>query len=134
MMSEPTGREEVDDALKLEEELDEEDRRIARREERFKAQVEKIIQRLKDREAKVEFPRERLTEIREWVEEKNPVWHAEEYFAKQIRGMVIFKRLVALSTISTVNPLNTLVIGDPATGKSEIGLSLIHISEPTRPY
>lgn len=102
--------EEVD----LEGELDEEETRLKRREERFKAQVEKIISSLKQREEKIEFPAERMAEIREWIHEKNPVLHAENYFAKQIKGMIIFKRLIALSTISTINPLNTLVIGDPS--------------------
>jgi len=134
MSSRRVNRENIDESgaeENLEEELDEEETRLKRREERFKAQVEKIISSLKQREEKIEFPEERMAQIREWIHEKNPVLHAENYFAKQIKGMIIFKRLIALSTISTINPLNTLVIGDPSTGKSEIGLAYQEVTPRT---
>jgi len=100
--------------LEIEEELDAEEQKIKRREERYKAQVEKIIANLRSREKPITFTKERMAIIKGFVEEKNPVLHAENYFAKRIKGMIIFKRLIALSTISVTNPINTLVIGDPS--------------------
>jgi len=86
-------------------------------------EVAEFIRDLKLREHPIIYDSDDMAAIEEFAEKYRPVERAHLYFARQVKGMDLFKQVVALGTISCDPPVHTICIGDPSTAKSEICLS-----------
>ena len=98
----------------------------------FEEELENFLGELEHREQPPVIKGERVAQIKEFIERKQPFEHPERYIAKDIRGLDEFKRVIALASISPLNRIHTVVIGDPATGKSQICQSFAYITPRVR--
>lgn len=98
----------------------------------FEEEVNNFLGELDRREHPPTLGQERVHEIKEFIERKQPFEHAERYVARHILGMHEFKRIVALASISCFKPIHVIAIGDPASGKSEIAQAFQEITPRVR--
>lgn len=94
------------------------------RNEKINAQINALLQTSKDREKFRELSQETLAKLQDWVNIKKPIVNAHQIFARHIKGLDTWKRIIALQTISQPQPFHSICIGDPASGKSEVAQSL----------
>lgn len=88
--------------------------------EKIQSQVRELLETLKAREKVKEFSKESMEKLTEWVRQVNPINNAPTIFAQHIKGLDVWKRIIALQTISQPQPFHSIAIGDPASGKSEV--------------
>lgn len=101
---------------------------MAKQKVSFEDELEGFLDELEKREHLQEFKSERVAEIHEFIERKDPFRHPELYIARQIKGLTDFKRLITLALISPLRPIHVIAVGDPSVGKSEVGLSFQEVS------
>ena len=94
----------------------------------FEDELEDFLDGLEERERPPAIKGERVEQIREFIERKRPFENPHHYIAKHIKGLDEYKRLIALSAISPLRPIHSIAIGDPAVGKSEIGIAFQEIT------
>jgi len=93
--------------------------------------VKELLISLQKRETDFSQIQHSFDEISEWVTKNKPILKAERYFALHIKGMETLKRTLALQLLTPHKPIHILVLGDPASGKSEIALSFARITPDT---
>jgi DNA replicative helicase MCM subunit Mcm2 (Cdc46/Mcm family) len=93
---------------------------IEYRNAKIQEQVRDLLETLKAREKFRELSRDSLLKLKEWADRIKPIQNAPTIFAQHIKGLEVWKRIIALQTISQPQPFHAIVIGDPASGKSEI--------------
>ncbi len=112
------------DKLKVRaDEFDEKGEAEAAPDSEIDAEVQQLIRDLKLREAPIPYSKDVMAEIEAFAEKYRPVEKADLYFARQVKGMDLFKKAVALSTISSQPPVHLICIGDPSTAKTEVCMS-----------
>jgi DNA replicative helicase MCM subunit Mcm2 (Cdc46/Mcm family) len=101
------------------------------RNENIQAQISELLNELRSREKPVQLSEDSMTKLQEWVKRVNPIQNAPAIFAQHIKGLDVWKRIIALQTISQPQPFHAIAIGDPASGKSEVSMSFSDITQTT---
>jgi DNA replicative helicase MCM subunit Mcm2 (Cdc46/Mcm family) len=94
---------------------------------KIQEQINELLESLKAREKLRELSADSMTKLQEWVRQVNPIQNAPSIFAQHIKGLDVWKRIIALQTISQPQPFHAICIGDPASGKSEVGQAVCDI-------